>query len=184
MPPLSTKPYLVRALFEWCNDSGYTPHLSVAVGPGVRVPPEHVRDGGIVLNISPLATNHLVIGNEHIEFQARFSGVAREIHVPISAVVAVYARETGEGMAFPPGEEAVQEPGQAQAEGADAADADPHAYADAEAGAGSHHVSGTSEPTLVLLQSTHAPEPGDDDGPEDPTPAGPAGERPRLVRIK
>jgi len=100
MPDLSTKPYLIRAIYEWCNDSGLTPYIAVAVGEGVRVPPEHVKNGEIVLNVSALATNRLTLGNEAIEFQARFGGVPREVYVPIERVIAVYARENGQGMAF------------------------------------------------------------------------------------
>src|ERR1700758_4274071 len=102
MPDLSTKPYLIRAIYEWCNDSGFTPYIAVAVGEGVRVPPEHVKNGEIVLNVSPLATNRLALGNEAIEFQARFGGVARDVYVPIERVIAIYARENGQGMAFEP----------------------------------------------------------------------------------
>lgn len=102
MPDLSTKPYLIRAIYEWCNDSGFTPYIAVAAGEGVRVPPEHVRNGEIVLNVSALATNRLTLGNEAIEFQARFGGVAREVYVPIDRVIAIYARESGQGMAFEP----------------------------------------------------------------------------------
>lgn len=102
MPDLSTKPYLIRAIYEWCNDSGFTPYIAVAAGEGVKVPPEHVRNGEIVLNVSALATNRLSIGNEAIEFQARFGGVAREVYVPIARVIAIYARESGQGMAFEP----------------------------------------------------------------------------------
>jgi stringent starvation protein B len=102
MPDLSTKPYLIRAIYEWCNDSGFTPYIAVAAGEGVKVPAEHVRNGEIVLNVSALATNRLTIGNEAIEFQARFGGVAREVYVPISRVIAIYARESGQGMAFEP----------------------------------------------------------------------------------
>ena len=100
MSEISTKPYLVRALFDWCNDSGYTPYVAVAVGEDVVVPFEYVKDGEIVLNVSPLATNRLTIGNEYLEFQARFGGVAREVRVPIEYIRAIYARETGQGMAF------------------------------------------------------------------------------------
>jgi stringent starvation protein B len=102
MPDLSTKPYLIRAIYEWCNDSGFTPYIAVAAGEGVRVPPEHVKNGEIVLNVSPLATNRLALGNEAIEFQARFGGVARDVYVPIERVIAIYARENGQGMAFEP----------------------------------------------------------------------------------
>jgi len=102
MPDLSTKPYLIRAIYEWCNDSGFTPYIAVAVAEGVRVPPEHVKNGEIVLNVSALATNRLTLGNQAIEFQARFGGVARDVYVPIERVIAIYARENGQGMAFEP----------------------------------------------------------------------------------
>jgi len=98
--PTSTKPYLLRAIYEWCVDSGYTPYVSVVVGPQTRVPVEYVRDGEIVLNIGPLATSRLSMGNEFIECTARFSGVARELSIPVSAVAAIYARENGHGMSF------------------------------------------------------------------------------------
>jgi stringent starvation protein B len=96
----STKPYLLRAIHEWCADNGFTPYLAVAVDERTEVPREHVREGEIVLNISVSATNKLALGNERIEFQARFGGVARSISVPIENVTAIYARETGHGMAF------------------------------------------------------------------------------------
>jgi len=98
--PTSTKPYLLRAVYEWCVDNGYTPQISVAVDAQTRVPAEHVRDGVIVLNIGPLATSRLKMGNELVEFSARFSGAARELIVPVKAVTAIYARETGQGMSF------------------------------------------------------------------------------------
>jgi stringent starvation protein B len=96
----STKPFLVRAIYEWCMDSGFTPYISVVVDANTRVPMEYVRNGEIVLNIGPLAANKLQLGNEFVELQARFGGIAREISVPISAVSAVYARENGRGMSF------------------------------------------------------------------------------------
>ncbi len=96
----STKPYLLRALWEWCCDNGYTPHISVEVDERTRVPMEFVRGGQIVLNLGPSATNKLQIGNDFIEFQARFNGVARELSVPVERVSAIYARENGAGMAF------------------------------------------------------------------------------------
>lgn len=96
----STKPYLLRALWEWCCDHGYTPYIAVHVDERTRVPREFVRDGQIVLNIGPDATNKLQIGNELIEFQARFGGVARELSVPVEQVAAIYSRENGAGMAF------------------------------------------------------------------------------------
>ncbi|MEP6608323.1 MAG: ClpXP protease specificity-enhancing factor [Burkholderiaceae bacterium] len=100
MADVSTKPYLIRAIHEWCADSGLTPYIAVLADAGVNVPAEFVKNGEIVLNISPLATNRLKLGNETIEFQARFGGVAREVSIPIEKVIAVYARESGQGMAF------------------------------------------------------------------------------------
>ncbi len=96
----STKPYLIRAIYEWCTDSGYTPFLAVHVDATTRVPQEFVKNNEIVLNISALATSKLQIGNELVEFQARFGGKARTISVPIANVSAIYARENGHGMAF------------------------------------------------------------------------------------
>ena len=97
----STKPYLIRALYEWCTDNGWTPYLAVRVGVGARVPMEFVKNGEIVLNISFDATSALHIGNDDIRFKARFGGVARDILVPIGQVTAIYARENSQGMAFP-----------------------------------------------------------------------------------
>jgi stringent starvation protein B len=96
----STKPYLIRAIYEWCTDSGYTPFLAVHVDATTRVPQEFVKNNEIVLNISALATSKLQIGNDLVEFQARFGGKARTISVPIANVSAIYARENGHGMAF------------------------------------------------------------------------------------
>ena len=96
----STKPYLLRALWEWCCDNGLTPHIAVEVDARTRVPREFVRGGQIVLNLGPTATNKLQMGNELIEFQARFNGVARDLSVPVGRVTAIYARENGAGMAF------------------------------------------------------------------------------------
>lgn len=97
---VSTKPYLVRAIFEWCVDQGFTPYMTVVVGPRTRVPREFVKDGQIVLNVGPDATNQLLLGNEEITFQARFNGVAFPVVVPIDAVAAIYAKENAQGMAF------------------------------------------------------------------------------------
>jgi stringent starvation protein B len=102
----STKPYLLRAIWEWCCDNGYTPYIAVQVDGHTRVPREFVRDGQIVLNLGPDATNKLKIGNEFIDFQARFGGVARDLSVPVGRVSAIYARENGAGMAFEPEGEA------------------------------------------------------------------------------
>ena len=97
----STRPYLIRALYEWCTDNGYTPYVAVSVDNTVQVPREYVKNNEIVLNIGFDATSSLTLGNEFIEFKARFGGVAREILVPITHVIAIYARENGQGMAFP-----------------------------------------------------------------------------------
>lgn len=97
----STRPYLIRALHEWCTENGFTPHLAVQVGPGVRVPMEFVRDGQITLNVSVDATQGLQLGNDWIAFKARFGGVPRDVQVPVDRVLAIYARENGQGMAFP-----------------------------------------------------------------------------------
>jgi stringent starvation protein B len=96
----STKPYLLRAIHEWCTDNGFTPHVALKVDERVRVPREHVRDGQIVLNIGYEATGGLQIGNDLIRFKARFGGVAHDISFPVGCVSAIYARENGVGMAF------------------------------------------------------------------------------------
>jgi stringent starvation protein B len=98
--PTSTKPYLLRAVYEWCVDNGYTPYVSVVVDSQTRVPMEHVRNGEIVLNIGPLATSRLQMRNDVIECTARFSGASKEMVIPVAAVSAIYARENGHGMAF------------------------------------------------------------------------------------
>ena len=100
MPDPSTKPYLMRAIYDWCVDCGYTPYLSVTVDSDTRVPMEYVKDGQIVLNIGPVAVEHILLGNELIEFSARFNGTGREISIPIGAVSAIYARENGQGLSF------------------------------------------------------------------------------------
>ena len=102
MAEISTKPYMIRAIYEWCCDSGHTPYLLVKVGGRARVPMQHVNNGEIVLNVSPMATHALQMGNELIQFEARFNGVPEHIVVPVGNVAAIYARETGSGMAFSP----------------------------------------------------------------------------------
>jgi len=97
----STRPYLVRALHEWCTDNGFTPYVAVSVDDSVQVPREYVSNGEIVLNVSFDATSSLHLSNEFIVFKARFGGVAREISVPMGRVIAIYAKENGQGMAFP-----------------------------------------------------------------------------------
>lgn len=165
-PGTSTRPYLVRALHDWCTDNGFTPYIAVHVGPAVQVPMEYVKNNEIVLNVSFEATSNLRLGNDAIEFKARFGGVTREILVPVEHVVAIYARENGQGMAFPipasPG--AAPEP----------ADAGPAAPAEPARG-------------LRLASSEPAPGAADgEDGPPDEPPPPPAGDSPRpaLKRVK
>ncbi len=137
MGETSTKPYLIRALHEWCTDNGYTPYLTVQVDEHTLVPMAHVRDGQITLNVGTLATNKLLLGNEYIEFQARFSGVTENVMVPVAAVSAIYARETGAGMGFevqpyePPAREDAPEDGTA-ASGGEAPSAADEGGADAK----------------------------------------------------
>lgn len=98
----SSRPYLLRAIHEWLGDNGLTPQLIVnAEFPGTQVPTEHVKDGVIVLNISPSAVRGLELGNEFVEFSARFAGRPRRISVPVGAVLGLHARENGVGMSFP-----------------------------------------------------------------------------------
>ena len=96
----STRPYLLRAIYEWCSDNGLTPYVAVMVDDSVQVPREYVNNGEIVLNVSFDATSGLKLGNDFIEFKARFGGVPRDIMVPVERVAAIYARENGQGMAF------------------------------------------------------------------------------------
>jgi stringent starvation protein B len=96
----STKPYLIRAIYDWCTDNGYTPYLSVRVDANTRVPMAYVKDGEIVLNISMDAVQHLQMGNEEISCGGRFGGVAHQIVVPVATVNGIFAKETGQGLAF------------------------------------------------------------------------------------
>lgn len=123
------RPYLVRALHEWICDNGLTPYLLVdAAVAGVRVPQQAVKDGRVVLNIAPRAVTRLDLANDVISFQARFSGVAMLVVVPLEAVLAVYAMENGQGMMFPPADaaadDATAEPSAASGPAAEAPDAD------------------------------------------------------------
>jgi stringent starvation protein B len=97
---LSTTPYLIRAIYEWCCDGGQSPFIAVHVDAATRVPMEYVKDGEIVLNISPDATRNLKIDNDFIRFSARFNGVSQEVSVPVGAVKGIFARESGQGLAF------------------------------------------------------------------------------------
>ena len=100
-PMTSSRPYLVRALYEWILDNGCTPHVVVdALIDGVEVPQEHVKDGQIVLNVSPVAVQDLLIDDHTVSFNGRFAGISRRVLVPMSAMMGIYARENGEGMMF------------------------------------------------------------------------------------
>jgi stringent starvation protein B len=101
MAEKSTKPYLLRAIHEWCSDSNFTPYLSVKVDANTRVPVEYVKNGEIVLNVSYDATHRLTIGNDVVQFSARFNGVSRECSIPVEAVLGIFARENGQGLFFP-----------------------------------------------------------------------------------
>src|SRR5437016_13986283 len=100
MSEQTAKPYLIRAIYEWCSDSGLTPYLAVKVDAQTKVPREFVKNGEIVLNISAAATRHLTAGNDWIQFSARFGGVSQEVSVAITAVTGIFAKETGYGFAF------------------------------------------------------------------------------------
>jgi stringent starvation protein B len=150
----STRPYLLRAMHEWCTDSGFTPYVAVFVDETVQVPMEYVKNGEIVLNVGYDATAGMTLGNEFIEFKARFGGVPREIIIPINRVMAIYARENGQGMSFPmnTASDAVAVP----------------------------KKSVPARPALSAVETPHA-EGGADDEPHPPT--SPSG-RPTLTRVK
>ncbi len=97
----STKPYLIRALYQWCIDNSLTPYVAVFVDHSVDVPQEYVSQGEIVLNVSPAACQAIVIDNESIQFKARFNGVPKEIYLPLTHIMAIYSRENNQGMSFP-----------------------------------------------------------------------------------
>ena len=121
----SHRPYLLRALYEWIADNGMTPHLLVdATSPGVRVPPHTIKDGRVVLNVADRAVAKLEMDNDSVRFTARFGGVSQAVVVPIAAVLAIYARETGQGMALPDDIAGSGEPADAGDDEAAAADSD------------------------------------------------------------
>ena len=163
----STRPYLIRALHDWCTDNGFTPYLAVFVDRSVQVPLEYVKNNEIVLNIGFEATSGLKLGNEFIEFKARFGGRAREIVVPVDHVVAIYARENGQGMAFPA--PAATEPADAQA---------PVPAPAAPAPQGLRLA--TAEPEAAPQPEGESPQ----DATPEPPPEPPAPGRPSLKRIK
>jgi len=165
MPDISTKPYLLRAIYEWCTDSGFTPYLAVKVDAATTVPMEYVRKGEIILNISYGATSSLKMDNDAVHFRARFAGVSREIYVPVQNVLAIYANENGQGMAFDVSTTAAEMP---------APEADASAPAPATAPALSA-VPDSSPDTAPEVPS--APDNGGDEPPKK-------GGRPTLTRIK
>ena len=163
----STRPYLIRALYEWCTDNGFTPYVAVLVDETVQVPREYVKNGEIVLNISYDATSSLKLGNDFIEFKARFAGTAREIMVPVSRVIAIYARENGQGMAFPvavPGSDKTSRPSPLSSVPA--------------AGGGAE-----GEPRVVQLVTPEG-SPAQTSAPDTEPPKPPSGPRPALKRVK
>jgi stringent starvation protein B len=160
---------LIRALYEWCTDNGFTPYVAVMVDDSVQVPREYVKNGEIVLNISFDATSSLKLGNDFIEFKARFAGTAREIMVPISRVIAIYARENGQGMAF-----SVATPAEPDGESEV-----PGAKASTLSSVGARPAA--ADANVVQLVP---PEEGSPDG-EPPRPGpGAGGSRPSLKRVK
>lgn len=173
----TTRPYLIRALHEWCTDNGFTPYLAVRVDDSVQVPREYVKDGEIVLNVGIDATNALQLGNDYIEFTARFGGKPRDIMVPVGRVIAIYARENGQGMAFPPPLDAL-------------ADLDVSSFGvahmplrevGADIQADADMDSADDERVVQLVFSEPVPE----DGGDTPRPPPPAGaKRPTLKRVK
>ena len=100
MSELSTRPYLIRAIHEWCVDSGLTPYLAVRVDEHTEVPRQHVKDGEIILNLSADAVRNLLLGNEMITCTGRFSGASFELMIPVQAVIGIFAKETGQGLVF------------------------------------------------------------------------------------
>ncbi len=104
----STKPYLIRSIYEWCIDSGLTPFVSVKAYPELDVPMEYIKNGEIVFNISANAVHGLIINNESLSFDARFNGVSRKLDIPIDAVKGIFAKEVNQGIAFPPEDEEIK----------------------------------------------------------------------------
>ena len=178
----STRPYLIRALYEWCTDNGLTPYVAVAVDETVQVPREYVKNNEIVLNLSFDATSSLKLGNDFIEFKARFAGSAREIMVPVSRVIAIYARENGQGMAFPqPASSSAGIQPRAETGASHLAPALPAA---ALLPAEQAPASG-SEAKVVKLVPANNPASGHEADPDPPEPPKPQqGKRPSLKRVK
>lgn len=170
MSESSTKPYFLRAIYEWCTDNGYTPYLAVSVDASTRVPMEFVRNGEIVLNISFSATSGLKMDNDFVNFSARFGGVSRQISVPVANVMAIYANENGQGMAF-------------EVQASDDAVSDTPELAGKEASSADEVLDApllSSVPSAPVGQAVVAPGQGPDDSPDAPKKVG----RPVLTRIK
>lgn len=191
----STRPYLIRALHDWCTDNGFTPYVAVYVDRSVQVPQEYVKNNEIVLNVSFEATSQLVLGNEFVEFKARFGGRVRDIVVPVDHVVAIYARENGQGMAFPVptslGGEGVDAPTSATEDepAAAAAESGVADKASAEERSVGLHLARAPKPAKektvlksVESESRPASSGGSSDDSPEPPPSG--GGRPTLRRIK
>jgi stringent starvation protein B len=169
MPDISTKPYLLRAIYEWCTDSGHTPYLAVKVDAATTVPMEYVKKGEIILNISYGATSGLKMDNDAITFRARFNGVSRELYIPVQNVLAIYANENGQGMAF--------EVSTTAAEMAPSAPAPTLAPAPTPAPAAEPAAPGLAAvPAKTASEVSHLPD-GDNEPPKK-------GGRPTLTRIK
>ena len=169
----STRPYLIRALYDWCTDNGFTPYVAVLVDETVQVPREYVKNGEIVLNISFDATSSLKLGNDFIEFRARFAGTAREIMVPVGRVIAIYARENGQGMAFP-----VPVPSEAGEEASSKHGSTLSSVPDSSA----KHAD--TEPKVVQLVPTESGHGSNDGGDAEPPRPPSGGTRPSLKRVK
>ncbi|MFC5549260.1 ClpXP protease specificity-enhancing factor [Massilia aerilata] len=169
MPDISTKPYLLRAIYEWCTDSGYTPYLAVKVDAATTVPMEYVKKGEIILNISYGATSGLKMDNDAITFRARFNGVSRELYIPVQNVLAIYANENGQGMAFDVSTTAADMAPPAASPSA------PEAVPASPAPAGLSAVPGKTS-SVPTAEVSHLPD-GDNEPPKK-------GGRPTLTRIK
>lgn len=170
----STRPYLIRALHDWCTDNGFTPYVAVFVDRSVQVPMEYVKNNEIVLNVGFEATSGLKLGNEFIEFRARFGGQPRDIVVPIDHVVAIYARENGQGMAFPMPTESTAGP----------VSDETAAPAPEQAGAAAPTPAAAPAGPRGLRLAAESEGDGTPPGEEPPEPPSGGGARPSLKRIK
>ena len=181
IPGSSTRPYLIRALHDWCTDNGFTPYLAVHVDRSVQVPMEYVKNNEIVLNVGFEATSGLKLGNEYIEFRARFGGMARDILVPVDHVVAIYARENGQGMAFPmPTDPAGSDADGSKPDSTGAVSRGPRLAGPAGAAARKGGTALTLSPSPSPASRSPVESPSDAPPPSDP----PSPKRPSLKRVK